>query len=224
MNVQNILTFLTEIKSNNNREWFAEHKAWYEQVKSDFEQISNSLIAEIAQFDADIKNVQAKDCLFRIYRDTRFHDKTPYKTHMGVFIASQGGRKSQRGGYYFHLDPEYCFLASGVWCPEPAMLKELRKTVYENITEFKEIINNKEFATYFKSFYEDGMLKTVPRGYPKDFPDAYYLKLKHYMVSYDLSESFLQQKDFVQKAGEIFKTSYALNQFLNYTVDEVMGY
>lgn len=107
MSIAGILNFLSDLKENNNREWFAENKHRYEETKTDFEALSQSLINEIARFDEDIKHITAKECVFRIYRDTRFSlDKTPYKTHYGVFIAAGGGRKSVRGGYYLHLNQE----------------------------------------------------------------------------------------------------------------------
>ena len=124
MHTEDIINFLKELNENNNREWFAQNKSRYEKVKSKFEEISRLLISEISVFDNDIKNVDVKDCVFRIYRDIRFStDKTPYKTHFGVYIASAGGRKSQRGGYYLHLDPAGCFIAVGVWCPPPTYSK-----------------------------------------------------------------------------------------------------
>jgi len=222
MNIENILRFLSELKINNNREWFAENKAWYEQVRSDFELISKNLITEVARFDDEIKHVEVKDCVFRIYRDIRFsHDKTPYKTHFGVFIASAGGRKSQRAGYYLHLDPAGCFLSMGVWCPQPNLLKALRQSVYDNVEELNEIRSNPEFSQYFNSFYEEEKLKTVPRGFPKDFPEAELLKLKHYLIDYKLDESSLTSNDFVVRIGGIMKCAYPFNRFLNYTVDEV---
>jgi len=221
MAVENIIRFLSELNINNNREWFAENKAWYDQVRIEFEKLSKDLIARISTFDEDIKHVEAKDCVFRIYRDTRFsHDKTPYKTHFGVFIASAGGRKSQRGGYYLHLDPAGCFVAAGVWCPQPDLLKALRQSVYDNIDELNEIRNSPTFSQYFTSFFEEDKLKTVPRGFPKDFPDAEMLKLKHYMVEYKLDEKLINSPDFVQELTDIVKCAYPLNRFLNYTVDE----
>jgi uncharacterized protein (TIGR02453 family) len=222
MNIHNILQFITELKFNNNREWFAENKAWYDQVKADFEKLSRELIHEISKFDEEIKNVDAKDCVFRIYRDTRFsHDKTPYKTHFGVFIASAGGRKSQRGGYYLHLDPDGCFLGAGVWCPQPDLLKALRQSVYDNIDELNEIRNSSEFSQYFKDFFQEDKLKTVPRGFPKDFPDAELLKLKHYLVESKFDDAFLESENFIERVAQIAKCAYPLNRFLNYTVDEI---
>ena len=222
MQIDNILQFLTELKKNNNREWFAENKKWYDQVRLEFEQISKELILEISKFDEDIKHVEAKDCVFRIYRDTRFsHDKTPYKTHFGVFVASAGGRKSQRGGYYIHLDPDGCFVGVGVWGPEPTLLKALRQSVYDNIDELNEIRQNPEFSQYFVNFFEEDKLKTVPQGFPKDFQDAELLKLKHYLVDCKFDEKLMKSDNFVQNVAEVLRCGYPLNRFLNYTVDEV---
>jgi len=221
MNIHNILQFLNELKINNNREWFAENKARYDKLKTDFENLSKELIREISLFDEEIKHVEAKDCVFRIYRDTRFsHDKTPYKTHFGVFIASAGGRKSQRGGYYLHLDPDGCFFGAGVWCPQPELLKALRQSVYDNIDELNEIRKSPDFAQYFNDFFEEDKLKTVPRGFPKDFPDAELLKLKHYLVEYKFDDQFINSDNFIQRVVEVAKCAYPLNVFLNYTVDE----
>ncbi|MDD3321602.1 MAG: DUF2461 domain-containing protein [Paludibacter sp.] len=222
MTIENILRFLSELKINNNREWFAENKKWYDQVRTEFETISKEFILEISKFDEEIKHVEVKDCIFRIYRDIRFsHDKTPYKTHFGIFVAADGGRKSQRGGYYLHLDPDGCFVAVGVWCPQPNLLKALRQSVYDNIEEFNEIRTKKSYARYFNTFLDEDKLKTVPKGFPKDFPDAELLKLKHYITEYKLPKEFNVKEDFVQQVADIAGNAYPLNKFLNYTVDEI---
>jgi len=223
MHTEDIINFLKELNENNNREWFAQNKSRYEKVKSKFEEISRLLISEISIFDNDIKNVDVKDCVFRIYRDIRFStDKTPYKTHFGVYIASAGGRKSQRGGYYLHLDPAGSFIAVGVWCPPPNILKALRQSICDNIDELNEIRNEAGFNTYFKTFFEEDKLKNVPAGFPRDFPDAELLKLKHYMVEYKLDDKILNASDFVFQLAQIARAGYPLNKFLNYTVDEVI--
>ena len=223
MHTEDIINFLKELNENNDREWFAQNKSRYEKVKSKFEEISRLLISEISIFDNDIKNVDVKDCVFRIYRDIRFStDKTPYKTHFGVYIASAGGRKSQRGGYYLHLDPAGSFIAVGVWCPPPNILKALRQSVCDNIDELNEIRNETGFNTYFKTFFEEDKLKNVPAGFPRDFPDAELLKLKHYMVDQKLNDDILNAPNLVSRLGEIARAGYPLNKFLNYTVDEVI--
>lgn len=226
MNGKNILNFLRELTANNNREWFAQHKDWYNEVKAEFEGMGELLIHRISEFDPEVRYLKAKDCIFRIYRDTRFSlDKTPYKDHMGIFIAANGGRKSYRGGYYFHLQPDgHSMLAGGVWCPTPELLKELRQSVYDNMDELLDIIHQPLFQTYYPRFWDTEKLKTVPRGFPKDFPHAELLKLKHYMVEHLLTDQEVEMDDIIEQAVKGFRVLQPLNTFLNYTVDEVMPY
>jgi uncharacterized protein (TIGR02453 family) len=223
MNANNILDFLAELRRNNNREWFAANKDKYLRAMSDFEKITERLIAHISLFDKEIAGLQAKDCIFRIYRDVRFsHDKSPYKNHFGAYICAGGGRKSERAGYYLHLELGNCMLSGGIYMPQPAVLKALRQAVYDNIDEFKGIVESKQFTQYF--ILDDWeKLKTVPRGFPKDFPDAEYIKHKHYSFLHKAQDDFFLQDDFVEKTATMFKEMYPANRFLNYTVDEVLG-
>lgn len=223
MGTAKILSFLKDLKENNNREWFTENKARYEEARKDFEEISRKLILQIATFDDEIKNVDVKDCVFRIYRDIRFsQDKTPYKTHFGVFIAAKGGRKSERAGYYIHLDPAGSFVGSGVWCPPPPLLKALRQSVCDNIDELNEIRHEDGFEKYFPTFWDEEKLKKVPPGFPKNFEEPELLKLKHFLVEYKLNAEILESDSFVEKVTSILEKAYPLNRFLNYTVDEVI--
>ncbi len=223
MNLLSIVDFLKELNVNNNREWFAENKSRYDVLKSYFDEICKDLVLRITEFDDDIKNVEVKDCVFRIYKDVRFsRDKTPYKTHFAIYIASNGGRKSQRGGYYLHIDPAGSFVAVGVWFPPSNILKALRQSVYDNIEELEEIINKDDFKNNFGNFYEEDKLKKVPTGFPKDFEHAELLKLKHYMVDYKLDNEIMGSDNAIEKIAKIVKKGYPLNKFLNYTVDELI--
>ncbi len=222
MNARNILDFLSELGKHNNREWFAENKNKYQLALSDFEKIVDYLIAQISLFDKDIVGLQAKDCTFRIYRDVRFsHDKSPYKNYFGAYISANGGRKSERAGYYVHIELGNCMLTGGLYMPQPEVLKAVRQAVYDNIEEFKEIVEAPAFAQLF-TVGEVDKLKTIPRGFPKDFSDAEYLKQKHYTFSHMVKDDFWISDNCLEKAVEVFKTMYPGNRFLNYTVDEVL--
>ena len=78
MNVPVIFQFLKELAANNNREWFNAHREQYEVARKEFEDMLTVLISRISVFDESVRHVEAKDCTYRIYRDTRFsEDKTP---------------------------------------------------------------------------------------------------------------------------------------------------
>lgn len=121
--MKEILNFLRDLEKNNNRVLFNTNKERYQKVLKKWNAFCESLITEIGRFDADIAPLTIKDCTYRIYRDTRFSkDKSPYKTHFGVFMAG-GGKKSMHAGYYFHIGtgngqeyPHAHMLASGKYC------------------------------------------------------------------------------------------------------------
>ena len=210
--------FLRELREHNDREWFHAHKEWYREVKARHEAFIDEIIAEMAKHDSEVDGLTAKDCVFRIYRDIRFSlDKSPYKTHIGAFIA-KGGRMAPRGGYYVHMEPGRSALAGGIWCPPPSLLKALRMDIYGNVEEFSEILSDKEFARYY---HLDGeKLKKVPAPFPKDFPQAEWLKYKYYTVGCDVDDSLFEGEGAVGRVVERLALIVPFNRFLNYTVDE----
>lgn len=219
--IKHIFAFLRELKENNNREWFAEHKETYLRLKTGFEGIVEELIGKIALWDEEVKNLTAKDCVYRIYRDVRFSpDKSPYKTHFGAYICGFRGRSSGRCGYYLHLEPGgHGMLAGGCYCPAPALLKRLRQDIYDNIEEFTGIIRDPEFAAEFSEIDNSDKLKKVPAPFPADFPEAELLKYKHYDVGAIKPDRWFESGNIVEKADLIFRKLYKFNRFLNYTID-----
>ena len=181
MALQTIFNFLEQLSENNNREWFHGHKPEFLKAKESLEIITEILIKEIGKFDKEIGALQAKNCIFRIYRDVRFSkDKSPYKTNFGAFLVP-GGKKSGKAGYYLHLDPDGSFLAGGVYMPASDHLKKLRKHIFEHTDELKQIISKPAFKKDFGSISGD-KLNLTPRGFPADFPDLDLLKFKSYIV------------------------------------------
>lgn len=178
MITKNIISFLHELKENNNREWFQANKNKYETAKSDFENFVINFIPEVIKIDKDLGLLQAKDCIFRIYRDTRFSkDKTPYKTNFGAFFVKGGKSSWRHAGYYIHIEPDGCFMGGGIHIPPPDVLKIVRKEIYYNIEEFKAILENKKFKATFGPMDAD-KVKTAPRDFPADFPEIDLLKFK----------------------------------------------
>ena len=77
--MQDVIEFLRQLWLHNDRTWFEANKSWYRDAQSQFAAFVEELIAGIARFDSSVQRLAAKDCTYRIYRDTRFSaDKTPY--------------------------------------------------------------------------------------------------------------------------------------------------
>ncbi len=218
--MKDILTFLSQLRENNNRVWFQAHKEEYDRLRPRFVEMVQELIQQISLFDEDIAGLDAKNCMYRIYRDIRFSpDKTPYKSYMSAYIA-KGGRKSLRAGYYFHIEPDNCMLSGGVWCPEPKLLKALRQAIYDNYDEWKEIVEDKPFRSLYRDWVESP-LKIVPRPFPRDCEAAEWLKRKEYLILNAKPDRFFDQPDWIKQAAHELSLMKPYNDFLNYTVDEV---
>lgn len=157
MDVSVIFQFLKDLAANNNREWFQGHKDEYLKAQKEFEELLTAIIARISLFDESIVGIQAKDCTYRIYRDTRFSsDKTPYKIHLGGYINARG-KKSEHCGYYVHIEPDNCMLAGGSWCLEPKVLKAVRQSVYDNIDEYREIVEDPAFQAILSCYRRESL-------------------------------------------------------------------
>ncbi|MCK9204012.1 MAG: DUF2461 domain-containing protein [Bacteroidales bacterium] len=212
---KNVLGFLEQLKENNDRPWFHQHKNLYDDAKTEVESFINSILPDLAKYDQAIRFVEAKDCMFRIFRDMRFsRDKSPYKVNMGAWIASSG-RKSAGPGYYIHLQPGESFLSAGVYNPEPEALRKIRKEIYYNIAEFRKILEDKKLRKFCDGLDEMEKTKLPPKGFPKDFPEIGLLKYKHYLVSYPLQDSWINQDDFNKLALKFFQAAQPLTCFLH---------
>lgn len=218
-NIPVIFRFLKDLTANNNREWFNEHRDEYKTARTEFENFLSAVIARISLFDESIHGVQPKDCTYRIYRDTRFSsDKTPYKIHLGGYINAKG-KKSHHCGYYIHIQPDACMLAGGSLCLPPNILKALRQSIYDNIDEYRSIVEDPEFKRFFPIIGED-WLKTAPKGFPKDFKYVDYLKPREFVCSYHVPDKFFLASDILDRMEETFRQFKRFADFINYTIDD----
>lgn len=210
------LDFLKKIKKNNNREWVEKNRPLMEKAKADFEQMTAELIREMGKFDADIGPLEAKKCIFRLNRDIRFSkDKSPYKTAMGAYM-NRGGKKLNTAGYYIHTEPGNCFLAGGLWMPEPEPLAKVRQEIDYNLEEWEAILKKSSFKKYFKEGPDDtSMMSNPPKGYDADNPALPYLKLRSFTVSMALSEKEMMSKGITKKIADAFKCMKPMIDFLN---------
>ena len=228
--MKEILDFLTELSLNNNREWFMEHKEWYQKCYARFVDFSAQYIRRLSQFDPALSVLQPKDCIWRIYCDVRFsHDKRPYKERFGCFPASgvtgqikTFGKKSMRGGYYVHIQPGQCMFAGGIWDPGKELLDALRKEIEANYEEVEEIMASPQWRNYFTDDFDPywGMLKKVPAGFDPDFKHPEWLKHKTYTFSTPLTDEQVCSPDFIDRITDIALAAKPMNDFLNYTFEE----
>lgn len=209
------LTFLKNLKKNNNRDWFNDNKSKYEAARTNFEEIISELINRISRFDPAIENINPRTAIFRIYRDTRFSkDRTPYKINLGAHLSPHAAQLHDRAGYYIHLEPGKSFLAGGAYLPPSDWLNAIRYEINRNSKEFKKIISSKTFKNYFGEL-EGEKLKTAPKDYPKDHPEIELLKFKSFLAVHKLTDNDVLSHGFVNHAVKVFKALNPIDKFLN---------
>jgi uncharacterized protein (TIGR02453 family) len=156
--------FYEGLADDNSKIYWREHKSVYDDcVKAPMEE----LLAELADDFGEGR-------VFRPYRDVRFSkDKTPYKLNCAAHL---------RGGY-ISFSVEGLFVGSGLYMPAPDQLKRFRAAVDDEKSgsALESIV-----GTLRKGGYDVGahdVLKTAPKGYPKEHPRIEMLKNKGIVMS-----------------------------------------
>ncbi|MBR1570050.1 MAG: DUF2461 domain-containing protein [Bacteroidales bacterium] len=214
------LRFLQDLSLNNNKEWFNANKDRYLAAKASVDALAADLLNGLRGFDDTIGPMSPKDCTYRIYRDLRFSkDKTPYKTHLGIYI-NRGGKKSGYSGYYFHVGAsEYGnMIAIGdIWCP-PEVLKVIREDIQLGGGDFRKILSEVDSRLVID---ERDALKRVPVPFPSDTPDAPYYKLKAFCLYYAPDNRFVTGKDLASRLVDIYHTAKPFLDYINRAIDFV---
>ena len=216
MNTQMILDYLTQLSTNNNREWYHAHKAEYQAANAQFEELIQALMLRIGEFDSSILGHAPKELTFKLVRDTRFsHDKSPYNPAFRAHISSMG-KLPIPVGYYLMIKPGgQSFLGGGLFAD---MFKDATRMVRDYISEhggeWEEIITAPSFQERFT--VGGSALKNVPAGYEKEHPQAEYLKYKSWYLEYSVQDKDLTDGDlFLAKAADIFRLMKPFNDYLN---------
>jgi uncharacterized protein (TIGR02453 family) len=193
--MKTIFNFLNDLATNNNREWFAEHKEKYEFAKNDMIVFTENVLAGLNTKDV-IETPSGAKALHRIYRDIRFKtDKTPYKNNFSArFMRATAYR---RGSYYLHIQPGNCFVGGGFWNPEADDLKTIRNRIALEEKEYRAVLNAPNFIKYYPQILGE-RLKTAPKGFEKDHSALDLIQNKQFLLVHHFTEKEVHSKDFAK--------------------------
>jgi uncharacterized protein (TIGR02453 family) len=196
-----LFAFLRELKENNRREWFNANKVRYSDTvlepSLDFIERFRPLLHELSpHFLADARPVGGS--MFRIHRDVRFaKDKTPYKTHVGIYFRHEDEDAPARPGFYLHLEPRNVFAGLGVWHPPREGLEPIRRALVADPKRWRRVTNGKRFRERFTLGGE--RLRRPPRGYPPDHPLVEDLKRKDFVAFTRFTQHDATSSDFPER-------------------------
>lgn len=218
--MKEIFKFLKELSKNNTREWMAAHQEEYQRIKALRDDVAQQFINEVARIEPEAAQFAPKDVTYRFMRDTRFSsDKTPYKTHIGIFVCPPFGKKSLLNGYYLHLEPGNSIICGGNYGLPTPLLTYIRNEIRVNIDEYIDIVESPEFKQFFSSV-GDEKLKTAPKGFDRNWEYIDYVKCKDFGVVMPLPDSFFNQKNPIAALRPQLEQIKRLNDFINFSITE----
>lgn len=212
------LQFLYELSQNNNRDWFEKNKKRYEKdVKIPFEQLVGNVIQRFQSSFEPGFNLLPKNCIFRIYRDTRFSkDKTPYKTHVSANFTGSVAKTSEQiayPGYYMQVEFGSMMLGGGAYFLDKEPLQRVRAAIAAAPSDFRALADDPNFKKYFP----DGLIGEKNKILPPDLKAAaetepmLYMKQFYYMQTLD--PETLLRPDAVDVIMAHYEAGHALNKF-----------
>lgn len=209
------LGFLRQLKRNNNREWFLAHKDLYEEkVKAPMIDLVLALGGAIQHFAPELV-VDPKRAIYRIHRDVRFSaDKSPYKTHVAAIFVPRGIPKNSGACLYFHVDPAEVVIAGGVYMPDSATLRTLRRHIAEHWEDLRAITNQKAFKKLLGKL-EGERLVRPPLGFPSDHPAIDLLRQKQFYVAQTEPAELAEGPKLFPRLLGLFSAMIPLVRFLN---------
>ncbi|PZA07925.1 MULTISPECIES: DUF2461 domain-containing protein [unclassified Meiothermus] len=203
-----LFRFLLELRYNNHRAWFQANKPRYE------EHVRQPFLRFIEDFAPCLKRInpaftaEARS-LFRIHRDTRFsYDKTPYKTHAAAQFRHILGRDVHAPGFYLHLEPDNCFIAGGIWLPEPEPTLRIRQAIARWDPRWM------AFKQEGPPLFQEDKLKRAPKGFDPHHPLIEELKLKSFIAGVAFREEEVCSPNFLDQVGQACQRLNPLVDFL----------
>jgi uncharacterized protein (TIGR02453 family) len=199
------LEFFEALAADNSKAYWHRNKSVYDTVvRAPMEE----LLAELAPEFGEGR-------IFRPYRDIRFSaDKSPYKTSIAAMI----------GEGYVQLTAEGLGAGCGMWEMAPDQLERYRSAVDEGRSGGKLVRLVEAARANGLDVMGHEVLKTAPKGYPKDHPRIELLRFKGLVAWRDWpAGAWLGTRRAKDRVVEFLRASAPLNGWLRTYVGASTG-
>ena len=135
--------FFNDLKENNYKPWFDEHKYIYEQeVLQPLKALAVAMTPAMYSIDPEM-DFRPNKLISRIYRDVRFsRDKSPYKTCMWMVFERLVTNWENFPGFYMEISTEGYQYGMGLFAPKKKVMDDYRSKIEYEQDHFKEITND----------------------------------------------------------------------------------
>lgn len=213
--------FFRDLAAHNEREWFAANKKRFErEVRDPFHALVSELLEQASALDG-LVYPEAAQCVFRIYRDTRFSkDKTPYKMHMGALISPGGRKDMQNPGFYVQAEAERLFLAGGCYMPDKTSLLNIRRHLTAHPKEVKSLLADPDFRARFPAGIAGERNKILPPEFrDQAVREPLLFQKQFYFFAEYAGEEAVTRPDAAGFIMEHFRAAAGWTQFLRQALE-----
>lgn len=190
------LEFFEGLEADNSKTYWQRNRDVYDRlVRAPMEELLEELAPEFGE-----------GRIFRPYRDIRFSsDKSPYKTNIAAMV----------GDGYVQLGADGLGAGSGMWEMAPDQLERFRAAVSEDRSGRKLVDLVAKAGASGVEVTGHGVLKTAPKGYPKDHPRIELLRYKGLITWREWpAAAWLGTRRAKDRLVEFLRLSKPLNEWL----------
>ena len=184
------LDFFDDLEVDNTKSFWEAHKQVH----------AASVKAPMTALTAALADEFGPAKVFRPYRDVRFaKDKTPYKTHLGIYFRHAASADAETPGMYLHLEPRHVFMGAGIWHPGTPAVKRIRDALVARPEGWRSAVAD---CGPTWTLADGEKLKRPPAGYDKEHPLIEDIKRKSFAMTSPLTQADATGGGFLDEFAE----------------------
>ena len=174
---QDAIDFLSEIRCNNNQQFYEANKARYEvSVKAPLRALCDEMSAVVGMIDAKLDTRPGRT-MSRIRRDTRFtKDKSPFRDHVWLGWRYPGESRSEGFGLYWGFGPDWLGWGCGCYAADKPLMDALRLHIRQSPEEVRAALHQPGLEGRFEMYGEEYRRISIPKDVPDDLKGLYVKK------------------------------------------------
>ncbi|WNJ20769.1 DUF2461 domain-containing protein [Pontibacter sp. G13] len=217
---QDFLDFFSELKENNHKDWFDEHRKRYlHTIKKPFEEFVDRMIDLIHEEDPQVM-IAPKDAIFRINRDIRFSkDKRPYKENVSALISPIGKKDKLTPGFYFELSPAAIGVYGGIYFTDKDTLSQIRHFMAADLPAFNRALYDKTFRETYGEIHGDKH-KRLPKDLQEPAKQQPLIFNKTFYYYTHLPAANILADDLDEQLMELYRAGTPMKNYLTQAIGQ----
>ena len=174
---QEALSFLSDIRFNNNQTFYEANKERYEKhVKAPLRAISDEMIPVVQLIDPRLDTRPGRT-MSRIRRDTRYtKDKSPFRDHVWLGWRYPGESRSEGFGMWWGFGPDWMSWGCGCYAGDKPLMDALRLQIRRDPDSVRAVLAHPRLKDRFDLYGEAYKKLKVPEDVPEDLRFLYIKK------------------------------------------------